>query len=110
MVLDPHTLRLQVAQSRAYLHTLGPKVGIIYILGALLIGSFPTPGLQAVKKASSVSVDPVVVRPLLPSRMGYDTICEFRCRYVKAASRARRPGWFKDLDGPNVAQFRSWVL
>ena len=29
------TLGLQIAQSRSYLHTLGPKVGIIYIHGAL---------------------------------------------------------------------------
>ena len=29
------TLRLQIAQRRSYLCTLGPKVGIIYILGAL---------------------------------------------------------------------------
>ena len=29
-----HSLRLQVAQSRSYLYTLRPKVGIIYILGA----------------------------------------------------------------------------
>ena len=29
------SLGLQIAQSRSYLHTLGPKVGIIYILGAL---------------------------------------------------------------------------
>ena len=28
-----HTLGIQIAQSRQYLHTLGPKVGIIYILG-----------------------------------------------------------------------------
>ena len=29
-----HTLGLQIAQSRAYLYTLGPKVGLIYMLGA----------------------------------------------------------------------------
>ena len=29
------SLGLQIAQSRPYLHTLGPKVGIIYIHGAL---------------------------------------------------------------------------
>ena len=29
------SLGLQIAQSREYLHTLGPKVGILYILGAL---------------------------------------------------------------------------
>ena len=29
------TLGLQIAQSRPYLHTLGPKVGFIYIHGAL---------------------------------------------------------------------------
>ena len=29
------TLGLQIAQSRSYLYTLGPKVGIICILGAL---------------------------------------------------------------------------
>ena len=28
------TLGLQIAQSRPYLHTLGPKVGIAYIIGA----------------------------------------------------------------------------
>ena len=28
-------LGLQIAQSRSYLYTLGPKVGIIYLLGAL---------------------------------------------------------------------------
>ena len=28
------TLGLQIGHSRSYLHTLGPKVGIIYILGA----------------------------------------------------------------------------
>ena len=33
-----YTLRLQIAQSRSYLYTLGPKVGIMYILGALRIG------------------------------------------------------------------------
>ena len=33
------TLGLQVAQSRPYLHTLGPKVGIIHINGALELGS-----------------------------------------------------------------------
>ena len=31
----PYTLGLQIVQSRSYLYTLGPKVGIIYILGAL---------------------------------------------------------------------------
>ena len=30
---------LQIAQSRSYLHTLGPKVGIIYIHGALGLSS-----------------------------------------------------------------------
>ena len=35
------TLRLQIAQSRSYLHTLGPKVGTIYILGALGLGLAP---------------------------------------------------------------------
>ena len=29
-----HTVRPQLAQSRSYLYTLGPKVGTIYILGA----------------------------------------------------------------------------
>ena len=29
------SLGLQIAQSRSYLYTLGPKVGSIYILGAL---------------------------------------------------------------------------
>ena len=29
------SLGLQIAQSRSYLHTLGPKVGMIYILGAI---------------------------------------------------------------------------
>ena len=28
-------LGLQIAQSRSYSHTLGPKVGIVHILGAL---------------------------------------------------------------------------
>ena len=32
------SLGLQIAQSRSYLHSLGPKVGIIYILGALGFG------------------------------------------------------------------------
>ena len=31
-------LGLQIAQSRSYLYTLGPKVGSIYILGALGLG------------------------------------------------------------------------
>ena len=30
-----HSLRLQIAQSRPHLHILGPRVGMIYILGAL---------------------------------------------------------------------------
>ena len=34
VVLHSHTLRLKIAQSRPYLYTLGPKVGIIYIHGA----------------------------------------------------------------------------
>ena len=34
-ILLPFSLRLQIAQSRSYLHTLGPKVGIIYVRGAL---------------------------------------------------------------------------
>ena len=29
------TLGLQIPQSRSYVHTLGPKVGTIYVLGAL---------------------------------------------------------------------------
>ena len=29
------TLGLQIAQNRPFLHTLGPKVGIIYVHGAL---------------------------------------------------------------------------
>ena len=33
--LSLHSLRLQIAQSRSSLYTLGPKVGIIYILEAL---------------------------------------------------------------------------
>ena len=33
------TLGLQIAQSRSYLHTAGPKVGIIYILGVTGVGS-----------------------------------------------------------------------
>ena len=32
------TLRLQIAQSRSYVCTLGPKVGILYILGAPGLG------------------------------------------------------------------------
>ena len=32
------SLRLQIAQSRSYLYTLGPKVGVIYILGAVGYG------------------------------------------------------------------------
>ena len=36
------TLGLQIAQSRSYLYTLGPKVGIIYILGALGLPSLRT--------------------------------------------------------------------
>ena len=32
--LKGHTLGLQIGQSRPYLHTLRPKVGIIYIHGA----------------------------------------------------------------------------
>ena len=31
----PLTLGLQIAQSRSYLCTVGPKVGIIYVLGLL---------------------------------------------------------------------------
>ena len=37
-------LILQIAQNRSYLHMLGPKVGIIYILGA--IGFQFLPGLS----------------------------------------------------------------
>ena len=33
--LGLQTLGLQIAQSRSYLDTSGPKVGIIYVLGAL---------------------------------------------------------------------------
>ena len=33
------SLGLQLAQSRSYVYTLGPKVGIISVLGALLEGS-----------------------------------------------------------------------
>ena len=37
------SLRLQIAQSRSYLHTLGPIVDITYILGALgIVDSFCT--------------------------------------------------------------------
>ena len=36
------TLGLQTAQSRSYLYTLGPKVGIIYILGAPGVGKKAT--------------------------------------------------------------------
>ena len=32
---EPLSLGLQIAQSRSYLYTLRPKVGIIYILGAM---------------------------------------------------------------------------
>ena len=32
---NSHTIELQIAQSRSYLNTSRPKVGIIYILGAL---------------------------------------------------------------------------
>ena len=39
------SLGLQIAQNRSYLYTLGPKVGIIYILGDLGYG---TPHLYAV--------------------------------------------------------------
>ena len=35
----PHFLGLQVAHNRSYLCTVGPKVGIVYILGALGIVS-----------------------------------------------------------------------
>ena len=31
-------LGLQIAQNRSYLHTLGPKVGLVYILGAIGFG------------------------------------------------------------------------
>ena len=40
-VPQPPTLGLQIAPSRSYLHTLGPKVGIIYVLGALGYTLFP---------------------------------------------------------------------
>ena len=40
---DLHSLGLQIAQTRPYLHTLGPKVGIIYIHGAL--GIVPVVGV-----------------------------------------------------------------
>ena len=39
MKRHPISLALQIAQSRSYLHTLEPKVGIIHILGALGCGS-----------------------------------------------------------------------
>ena len=32
---EAFSLGLQIAQSRSYMYTLGPKVGIVYILGAL---------------------------------------------------------------------------
>ena len=45
-----YTLRLQIAQSRSYLSTLGPKVGIICIEGAPRIGS-SVQGYKSLHKA-----------------------------------------------------------
>ena len=42
-MLQFHSLGLQIAQSRPYLYTLGPKVGIIYIHGAPGIWMLRTP-------------------------------------------------------------------
>ena len=59
-VIVAHTLWLQIAQSKLYLLTLGPKVGIMYILGAeeaKRIGLVCRPGSWAKKSVPSSGVD-----------------------------------------------------
>ena len=37
------SLKIQIAQSKCYLYTLGPKVGILYMIGSLKVCGFPLP-------------------------------------------------------------------
>ena len=74
----PKSLGLQIAKSRSYFHTLGPKVGIIYILGALgngmmlLINAYTTQIRKAapLHLPSASSVDSTTVQVEQPNQGG----------------------------------------
>ena len=66
---------LQIAQSRSCLYTLGPKVGMIYILGAPGEQTKPTFGCRCIKPRAST-------RPPILSNL----------KVVSDAKRAGRPG------------------
>ena len=57
-VCHHHTLGLHIAQSSSYFHSLGPKVGTLYILGA--------PGIESTSEPSSSTAEPRCFKP--PSR------------------------------------------